>query len=504
MDLIYTNAKREDMGVLMDYEMDLAFGQDENSFECTIASASHCCEAGSYLYMEGTEYGGIVDSIQSRSADKEVVYSGRTWHGILSSKVILPLQAGETAPSGVTIKTTDSAGNSIVGRYLIISGDAHDCLRFIISRIGLSDLFTAPTVSSGIHIDQYQFNRYTDAYTGIVRMLASAGQKLKVTYTGGMVVLSAEEKRDYSQDEEFDSDMVEYDVKKSYNTVNHLICLGTGELENRMVVHLYADESGNISRTQTQFGMDEYSKTYEYPNVESEEELIKNGTEELQYLWEPDKLSVDLDERMDDYDVGDTVGTMDVITGMRISATITKKIITIKNGQINVDISTDNYSSGGSGASGDGGEEEQSLTLAEIMLSIYPVGAIYTSTVSTSPASLFGGTWEQLKDRFLLGAGGSYSAGATGGAATVTLSAANMPAVSGSIEMHSAATATNVNYVTGCFSSGLTNSSRYKAGGSESSGAQSVGVINFSNGGGGAAHNNMPPYLAVYMWKRVS
>ena len=51
MDLIYTNAQREDLGVLLDYEMDLAFGQDENNFECTIASASHCCEAGSYLYM---------------------------------------------------------------------------------------------------------------------------------------------------------------------------------------------------------------------------------------------------------------------------------------------------------------------------------------------------------------------------------------------------------------------------------------------------------------------
>ena len=356
MDLIYTNANREDQGVLMDYEMDLAFGQDENNFECTISSASHCCEAGSFLYMEGTEYGGIVDSIQSKSADKEVVYSGRTWHGILGSKVILPLQAGETAPSGVTIKTTDSAGNSIVGRYLIISGDAHACMRFILGRIGLSDMYTAPTVSSGVNIAQYQFNRYTDAYNGIVRMLASAGQKLHVMYTGGMVVLSAAEKHDYSQDEEFDSSLVEYNVKKSYKTVNHLICLGTGELENRMVVHLYADANGNISRTQTQFGMDEYTATYEYPNVESEEELIKNGTEELQNLWEPDKLSVDLDERMDDYDVGDTVGTMDVITGMRISATITKKIITIKNGQINVDISTDNYSTSGSGASGDGAE----------------------------------------------------------------------------------------------------------------------------------------------------
>lgn len=503
MDLIYTNAKREDLGVLLDYEMDLAFGQDENNFECTIASASHCCEAGSYLYMEGTEYGGIVDSIQSKSANKEVIYSGRTWHGILGSKVILPLQAGETAPSGVTIKTTDSSGKSIVGRYLIISGDAHACMRFILSRIGLSDMYTAPTVSSGVNISQYQFNRYTDAYNGIVRMLASAGQKLRVTYTGGMVVLSAAEKHDYSQDEEFDSDLVEYDVKKSYKTVNHLICLGNGELENRMVVHLYADESGNISRTQTKFGMDEYTRIYEYPNVESEEELIKNGTEELQYLWEPDKLSVDLDERMDDYDVGDTVGTMDVITGMRISATITKKIITIKNGQINVDISTDNYSTSGSGASGDGGGNG-----ASILDSVFPVGSIYMSVNSTSPASLFGGTWEQIKDRFLLASGNTYAAGSTGGEAEHKLTQYEIPSYTiGEIPLivpgyHARWNNGGIN------ASDLGDASSSRPGVTQTSGNSLTSGTQYSyrinSFGGDAAHNNMPPYIVVYMWKRVS
>ena len=86
MDLIYTNSAREDIGVLLDYELDLAFGADENNFECRIASASHCCEAGSLLYMEGTEYGGIVDSIQSDTEAQEITYIGRTWHGILNSK----------------------------------------------------------------------------------------------------------------------------------------------------------------------------------------------------------------------------------------------------------------------------------------------------------------------------------------------------------------------------------------------------------------------------------
>ena len=57
-------------------------------------------------------------------------------------------------------------------------------------------------------------------------------------------------------------------------------------------------------------------------------------------------------------------------------------------------------------------------TLAEIMLKIYPVGAVYISVNSTSPASLFGGTWESISGRFLLGADNTYTAGSTGGEAS--------------------------------------------------------------------------------------
>ena len=66
------------------------------------------------------------------------------------------------------------------------------------------------------------------------------------------------------------------------------------------------------------------------------------------------------------------------------------------------------------------------LLKAFVVDSIYPVGSIYMSVNSTSPATLFGGTWSQLKDRFLLGAGDTYSNGATGGAATVTEEAAEV------------------------------------------------------------------------------
>lgn len=496
MDLIYTNAQREDLGVLLDYEMDLAFGADENNFECTVSDAAHCCEAGSCLYIEGTEYGGVVDAIQIKSASKEVVYSGRTWHGILGSKIILPLQEGESTSEGVTIKETDSSGTSLVERYLIISGDVHDCLRFIVSRIGLEGTFTVSDAASGVAINQHQFKRFTDAYSGIVRMLSSVGLKLKVQYTRGMVNLSAVAIYDYSEDEQFDSDLVSFDLKKSYRTVNHLVCLGAGELENRLVIHLYADAQGNISRTQTQFGEDEYADIFEYSSVESEEELLAEGIDHLKALWEPDKLSVDFDESMDNYDVGDVVGAVDNITGTRVTSTISKKIVTIRNGEITIDLQTDSESLSSSNASGDGGSGNGDYGAQTAIEAIYPVGSIYMSVNSTNPATLFGfGTWAQIKDTFLLAAGDAYSGGSTGGEATHKLTVNELPS-----HRHGIQRARWYNADSDVVSSNT--GSIYGTDGSTT--AKYRSDYDIETTGSDAAHNNMPPYLAVYIWKRTA
>lgn len=336
MDLIYMNTAREDVGILHNYELDLAYGTDENNFELTIDTESHCCQCGYFLCIDGTEYGGIVDGIEINTLNNELIYSGRTWHGILGSKIIVPLQSGESGNSSVTVSTTDSSGGSLVDKYLILSGDANACIGYIIGRIGLGDLFSASTESAGVTVSKYQFSRYTDAYTGIFKMLSSVGLKLKMEFSNGTVVLSAVPKYDYSTDEEFDSDLVEFKLSKQYRTVNHLICLGKGELDERTVVHLYADTNGNISQTQTQTGLDEYTATYDYSSVESEEELIASGTEELQSMWEPDSLDVSFEDESDEYDIGDVVGAIDNITGIVVSATINKKIIKIENGQVSI------------------------------------------------------------------------------------------------------------------------------------------------------------------------
>ena len=120
---------------------------------------------------------------------------------------------------------------------------------------------------------------------------------------------------------------------------------------------------------------------------------------------------------------------------------------------------------------------------------VYPVGALYLSTSSTSPATLFGGTWTRIQDTFLLAAGTTYAAGATGGEATHTLTESEMPTHTHGIEGN----ATNVIAWVGSGNGNYGLSS-----GSTVRGRQIL------NAGSGQAHNNMPPYLAVYVWERTA
>lgn len=138
-------------------------------------------------------------------------------------------------------------------------------------------------------------------------------------------------------------------------------------------------------------------------------------------------------------------------------------------------------------------------TWEERLLDIYPVGSIYMSVSSTSPASLFGGTWEQLKDRFLLGAGGSYTAGGTGGESTHKLTIKEMPFHSHIDRIQWMSSGTTTSNVATVDNKPIMPNNGIE--GYMTIDAADQGSIGSTGGNG--AHNNMPPYLVVYMWKRV-
>lgn len=122
----------------------------------------------------------------------------------------------------------------------------------------------------------------------------------------------------------------------------------------------------------------------------------------------------------------------------------------------------------------------------------YPVGSIYLSVNNTSPETLFGGTWVQLKDKFLLTAGDTYTAGDTGGEATHTLTVDEIPS-----HAHEQLAVANPN----SGGSGI----RGTFNGQEGTGMSRY-PTNTQTGttGGGQAHNNMPPYIVVYAWYRTA
>lgn len=128
---------------------------------------------------------------------------------------------------------------------------------------------------------------------------------------------------------------------------------------------------------------------------------------------------------------------------------------------------------------------------------VYPIGSIYMNVNATDPSTLFGGTWEQIKGRFLLGCGDNgdgvnYEANSTGGEATHTLNVNEIPSHNHNIWKRTASQADFSSGFDAMHFSGEMYAERYQ--------------IHFetANTGGGLAHNNMPPYLAIYMWKRVA
>ena len=154
-------------------------------------------------------------------------------------------------------------------------------------------------------------------------------------------------------------------------------------------------------------------------------------------------------------------------------------------------------------------EKFEGRTWAQAMLELHPVGSIYMSFDSTSPAQLFGGTWERLENRFLLGAGGSYAVGETGGEENHTLTDGEMPRHQHDERLMIEGYSGWDSYTTTTYNILFTRNKReygiqFNAGGETFNAASVSANVPTTYTGDGASHNNMPPYIAVYMWKRVS
>lgn len=144
-------------------------------------------------------------------------------------------------------------------------------------------------------------------------------------------------------------------------------------------------------------------------------------------------------------------------------------------------------------------EDEDAVNKISLLDLVYPVGSIYLAYNHTSPASLFGGTWTRIENQFLWAVSDGGSIGITGGSSTHTLTESEMPSHRHNLVGDGTKITQNDSIL---FVSGTA----YPARGGIGVGANysSNGYVSIGDTGGGAAHNNMPPYIQVSVWRRTA
>lgn len=315
MDMILATSGGQEECVI-DYDFDIDLGGD-NDFQISLSYASwtDLIEIGKRIYIPDTEYGGIIKYISSATNTGNIFLKGYTWRGYLDKRIIVP-------PSGQDYYTASGELNSILSSLISIPG------------------FVVPSVSTGITVN-YQFNRYVSVLEGIEAMLATVSYRLDIQYiqtqSGGYVQVQAVKSGLYGDSIEYSQDsLIDFTSTDDQMGVNHLICLGTGELRNRLVVHLYADRAGNVSQTQTITGIDEVIETFENSGAE-QETLIETGTNRLQERTNKKSFTSMIKDIESELFIGDIVSGQDYITGNKVTKPIVEKIVKKAKGEISID-----------------------------------------------------------------------------------------------------------------------------------------------------------------------
>ena len=315
-DIIVAAPDGTELRCMLFSEYDFEIGDEENSFLVTIPRPEWESVANeSRIYIPGTEYGVLYKRLESDTKNNSVAVGGLTWRGMLQKKIISP-------PSGQDYATDSGELNAILGARVSAA---------------FPGLFVGSSESTGITVS-FQYQRYVTMYDGLKALLKSVGYKMQIEYDQVLrkVVVSAVPIVDYSSEIEYSSDMsADYSMIIDRTGINHLVCLGSGELRNRIVEHLYVDGNGVISQTQTFFGENEIAEVYDYAGA-SRDDLIQSGVDQLKGELNLNEFRIELESERE-VAVGDIVGSRDYITGYTVTAPITTKIVKFEDGFVNIE-----------------------------------------------------------------------------------------------------------------------------------------------------------------------
>lgn len=309
MNVAYTNDSLSAVGFISFVGFDTSIGDSGNQVQLKLHSDQKTELAkGSLIWSLGTEYGGIVQDIQSKietDGQRYVYYSGPSWSGRLSQRIVCP-------PSGKDHYTLD--------------GEANEELNALMEYLGLDYLFQAPEVNSGITLDT-DLDRFADGYSALRKAAAENDCRLSMKYdnTAKKVIIQFVPRETHGN---YTSDNSPISVTVG-SPVNHLVCAGTGELQNRVVVHLYIDKNGKVSQTQYYKGADEISALYENTSADKDK-LIEEGTSKLLEYQEVNQVEISVEDGSEDlYPLDDVIVGFDPVTGIKASSTIAKKVVSV-------------------------------------------------------------------------------------------------------------------------------------------------------------------------------
>lgn len=319
MKFIVARVNGEELGYMdVNVDIDLDLG-DTNDFELRIDQDSWTQDwywYGNRIFVPGTEYGGIMNDLEVITRTQEIVLRGPTWRGLLAQKIVEP-------PEGAD--------------HLTVSGDLNDILRELIGdRFG--GLFSVPDIKTGVSVTGWQVDRYVKLGDAIIKLLDSKGYRLQISYVEpegleyGYVAVQAVPVTDYSEDLEYSREgKVEFSIRDYRGGVNHLICAGKGQDEERIILHLYVQEDGSIGKTPYYTGLAEREAVYEFSSADLEK-LEEDGMKRLKDLQNYKSIDVDISDI--DLEIGDVIGGFEEITGTRLQKPVTGKIIKVQGGKV--------------------------------------------------------------------------------------------------------------------------------------------------------------------------
>ena len=317
--LIHADNNRAEVGVITDFiQYDAQIHHNcelaDNTFSLSMSVGAWQAEKimrGDYVYIDNSEFGGIVRSVNKNTNNDTVTIKGALWRALLAMRIITP-------PSGQAYKVfTDTELNTIIAD--IIGND-------------YVNLFQVSSDSTGA-TTSYQF-RYQTKLSGLSKALLQAGYTLSCVYDASVqrVKVRARHCADYSEYADISSDLgIGLSITSGrVDDYNHCIALGTGELTERMVREIWM-LNGVIytSRPAGLLEADIRSMTFDYPNAESEDELLSSARDALLQYAAMSSAEIDLSELQIDLQLDDTILTVDRDLNISATKSVSQRVLTI-------------------------------------------------------------------------------------------------------------------------------------------------------------------------------